>query len=122
MKKFLIIFTIVVILALGSCAALIFGVFGMIKSSDAYELMFEQASSDPRVIAALGEPVEDGLLVSGSINIENSSGNADLEFDLTGPNGEGKVYGKAVKQRDRWSVTSLWFVHEDDELDLLASD
>lgn len=122
MKKFLIIFTIVFVLALGSCAALVFGIFGMIKGSDAYVLMMEQASSDPRVISALGEPVEDGLIVSGSINLENSSGNADLEFDLNGPDGEGTVYGKALREREKWTITSLWFVHDGDEVDLLAAD
>ena len=36
-------------------------VFGAIKSSDAYKSALVKAKADPRVVAALGSPIEDGI-------------------------------------------------------------
>ena len=35
-------------------------VFGMMKQSDAYKMALARAKADPRVVAALGSPIEDG--------------------------------------------------------------
>src|SRR5262245_34596948 len=94
-----------------ACAGLIafigLVVFGAIKSSDAYTEAMRRASSSEAVQEALGTPVEAGWLVSGSINISGSSGNADLTIPISGPKGSGTLYVVATKSSNRWRYSTL---------------
>src|SRR5207248_1858515 len=69
---------VVVVLIAAFCAVLMIFVFGAMKRSHVYKGAVERAQNDPRVKAALGEPIETGWWVSGSVHVENSSGNAEL--------------------------------------------
>src|SRR4029078_11934 len=70
----------------GGCLVGLVGVvFGAIKSSDIYQRSVARAKAAPQVIAALGQPVDDGWMVSGSIQINGSSGTANLHVPLSGP-------------------------------------
>jgi hypothetical protein len=52
-------------------ATVIYGaVTGAIRSSDAYQVGMAQARSNRQVVGALGEPIESGFWISGSINVE----------------------------------------------------
>ena len=51
-----------------------------------------RARANPEVVAALGEPIESGLLISGSINVEGSGGNVDVSIPISGPKGSGTLY------------------------------
>ena len=48
-------------------------VTGAIRSSDAYQEGMSRARSNPEVVAALGEPIESGWLISGNINVAKTS-------------------------------------------------
>jgi Cytochrome oxidase complex assembly protein 1 len=106
----------------GIVAFVVVVVFGAIKSSDAYTGAMERVSSSEAVQEALGTPVEAGWLVSGSINVSGSSGNADLTIPISGPKGSGKLYVVATKSADRWRYSTLEVAVDGsgDRIDLLA--
>src|ERR1700756_3941575 len=65
---------------------LIFG-FGLIlmtvilssfRHSDVYKQALTMAAGNQQVREQIGEPIEPGWLISGQLNVEGSSGNADL--------------------------------------------
>ena len=53
-------------------------VFSAMKSSDVYKDALARAKTHPAVIEALGSPVTEGFLVSGSTNVNGASGEANL--------------------------------------------
>ena len=99
-------FAAIIIGALG-IAAIVIVVFGAIKSSDVYKGARDQAQRDPRVIAALGTPMETGIWVSGNVNISNNTGNADLQFPMHGPKGEARVHAIASLDTTGWHYSLL---------------
>lgn len=72
------------------------------RSIDLFEEALAAARSDPRVIEALGEPVEMGWTISGSLRYENDDGEADLTIPISGPDGTGQLRVEAVKQGGDW--------------------
>lgn len=82
-------------------------VFGSIKSTDVCQQALALARSNPAVIEALGEPVEDGWLMSGNINTSGPSGSADVSIPLHGPKGKGTLYAVATKSAGRWEYETL---------------
>mgnify|MGYP005861663867 FL=1 len=106
-----------------SCAALLMTtVVGAIKSSDVYKQAVTDAQVNPEVIAALGEPVEPGFLVSGSVETSGQAGQADLSIPLSGPQASGTLYVSAVKEAGEWQFNRLEVVVEDsgERIDLLG--
>ena len=103
-------------------ALIFFGIFGLLKSSDAYRLAVEKAKAHPAVVEALGSPVEEGLLVTGNINLNGSSGEADLAIPLSGPKGKGALYLVATKSAGQWNYSQLELVVSGSgtRIDLLA--
>lgn len=112
------------IVLVGSCVVGVFTlVSGSIKSSGPYAQGLEMARQSPAVVAALGEPIETGWMVSGSINVSGSSGEADLAIPLEGPDGEGKLYVVADKEAGEWTFRRAEVeVPGGDRIDLLGTD
>ena len=106
--------------------ALIFGFFalimGAIRSSDVAKASVAMAQSNRQVAQQLGSPIEEGWLLSGSVNVSNASGDADLSVPISGPNGKGTVYVTAHKSAGRWhySVMQVAIDGSDERIDLLA--
>ena len=98
---------IVLVLGAIGVAALVFGIFGVIKRSDVYTEARNRAVADPRVIAALGQPIKAGWLVSGSVSVKDRSGNANLGFQISGPKGDGHVEAVASRDLERWTFSTL---------------
>lgn len=98
-------------------------VVGAMRSSDAYRQGLTRAQNDPRVQEALGTPIEPGYFVSGSVNVENDDGTADINFPIKGPKGKAKVYVEGTKTRGRWTYTSMVVTPENGpEIDLLSEE
>jgi len=99
-------------------------VFGSIKSTDVCQQALTLAKSNPAVIEALGEPVEDGWLMSGNINTSGSSGSADISIPLHGPKGKGTLYAVATKSAGRWEYDTLEVEvrGRDDRINLLEAE
>lgn len=82
-------------------------VFGTIRRSGAYQLAVSQVRESAAVREALGQPVEEGWWVTGSVNVTGPSGKASLSFPVSGPRGEATVYVDAVKQAGEWDLRLL---------------
>ena len=82
-------------------------VFGALKSSDVYKQALEKATHSQPVVSELGEPIEAGWLVSGSINVSGSSGEADISIPISGPKKSGTVYAVARKSAGVWRYSTL---------------
>lgn len=82
-------------------------VFGALKSSDAYKTALAKAKADPRVVQALGSPIDDGMFISGSTNVSGTSGQADMTVPISGPKGKGTIYFVASKFAGEWTFSKL---------------
>lgn len=76
--------------------------FGALKSTDVYRTAVQRAKSNSAVTAALGSPVKEGMFLSGNINANVASGNADLAIPVSGPKGSGTIYVVATKTAGTW--------------------
>ena len=91
----------------GFVFAIVSLVFGVIKSSDAYQEALARARASPAVISALGSPIKEGFYVTGNINVSGPSGDAKLAIPVSGPKDEGTIYLEARKSADLWSYSVL---------------
>jgi hypothetical protein len=82
--------------------ALIGSVFAAMKNSDVVKESLLRAQANPLVVQKLGTPIQEGWLVSGSINVSGSSGDADLAVPISGPKGKGNIYVTAHKGAGAW--------------------
>jgi hypothetical protein len=97
-----------VILAIVAVVALVVSlIFGAMKSSDVYKTALEKASANRAVISELGEPIEGGWMVSGSINVNDAGGDADLAIPVSGPKKNGTIYAVARKSAGQWRFSRL---------------
>lgn len=89
---------LVLILAMAALGAgITFFVFGTIKKTDVVATALKRAQDSPQVQSALGTPIDLGWWISGSVKINNGSGNADITGPIAGPKGEGTLQVKASK-------------------------
>ena len=82
-------------------------VFGALKSSDVYKRAMAKATANPTVISELGEPIESGWMVSGSISVNGSSGEADISIPISGPKKSGTIYAVGRKSAGEWKFSRL---------------
>jgi Cytochrome oxidase complex assembly protein 1 len=94
-------------LLLASIAVFVLGIARVTKSSEPYRVGLMAAKLDQRVVDALGAPVEDGIMPSGSISTSNGSGNANLSVSLQGARGNGTLYIEAERHAGQWHYTTL---------------
>jgi len=103
---------------------LIFSVaMGAMKSSDAYKQAVAKARANPTVVAKLGTPIVEGYFVNGNINVQNNSGNADLQIPISGPRGKAVIHAVATKRAGNWEYSQLTVAIEGQpELNLLEAE
>ena len=99
--------SVLFVLGVAFVAVLVLVVFGAIKSTDAYKNARDRAIHDPRVVAALGSPIEAGWWVSGSANVDTNGGHADIKFPISGPKNKATVEAVATREADKWVYTKL---------------
>jgi hypothetical protein len=97
----------VVLVAVVFVAAVAYLAFGSIKSTYVYQEAMAKTRSNAAVVRELGEPIEPGWLISGRINVTESSGDADMSIPVRGPKKSGKVYASAVKKLGKWDFSAL---------------
>jgi hypothetical protein len=97
-------------LAVGILVVGITLVAGAIKQSDAYQTSLAFLLNDSRVTAALGEPIENGLLPQGTIKRTGGFGEAVLGYDLSGPRASGSARVMSHRDGARWIVDSATFI------------
>jgi hypothetical protein len=106
----------------GGLAAVIYGVVRTsFRSSDPYQVAVARAKAHPDVIAALGSPIDEGALPSGSLNVSGGSGSADLSIPIHGPDGKATVSVQAEKFAGKWEYRRIVATLSDgQEIDLLV--
>ena len=82
-------------------------VLGVLRSTPVYTEALADARVHPAVKSELGEPVEAGWFVCGSVNVSGSSGAADLTIPISGPTGSGTLFAIAEKRAGRWRFELL---------------
>ena len=96
--------------------ALFVGIFfvamSAMKSSDVYQGALKAAQAHPAAQERLGEPIEDGWLVKGSVKFDATGGNADLEIPVSGPKKSGTLYVRAINPDGTWMFERLDLVPE----------
>jgi hypothetical protein len=95
------------VLLAGFVTAIIFMVFGFMKSSDVYKDAVAVAKANPAVQTAIGAPVEERLPITGKINTSGVSGQANLAIPISGPDGRAIIYAVATKSSGRWRFSTL---------------
>jgi hypothetical protein len=87
-------------------AGIFFGVFAILKHSEAYQLGVSRLQSNPIAANLLGTPISAGN-PRGSLSVNSGSGKASLNFPVTGPRASGTVFLEAIKKEGVWSITKL---------------
>jgi hypothetical protein len=96
-------------------------VFGALRSNEAYRTAVAIARADARLVAALGEPIEEGWLVTGNVEAGGDGAAANLAFSLYGPKADAAVQLRASKHAGQWRHEALVArVESGPEIDLLA--
>ena len=108
---------------IGVAAAFVGGLVWAVRtamtSSEAYQLAVERAVRHPAVIETLGEPVEPGWFVSGSVEVTGPAGTADISVPIRGSRGRGTLYVVAEKSAGEWSFERLELESGGSRYDLL---
>jgi hypothetical protein len=89
-------------LSVASCAGIIGIGFGIMKQSWACTEGVGLARHNKKVVDLLGEPIETGWMLNGSINESGPSGDADLAIPLSGRRNNGTLYVVAKKRAGEW--------------------
>jgi hypothetical protein len=102
--------------------ALVGSIFAAMKNSDVAKESLLRAQKNALVVQKLGTPIEEGWLVSGSINTSTTSGDADLAVPISGPKGQGKIYVTAHKSAGAWDYQVMQIAIEgsDQRINLLS--
>jgi len=87
---------LLVVLAIAGGAFLFFGVIGVIKNSEGYKTALTAAQNNAEVQEALGTPIKDGFMPSGSANKDNGNASIDVDIPISGPKGSGHIHYKAT--------------------------
>ncbi len=98
------------IVVIGFCvfiAGVMIVAFGALHRTDAFRTSFDRASHDPRVKAALGSPIEAGLLIRGTVNAERGHGHADIHFKILGTHQEAQVHVIGDREGREWHYTTM---------------
>ena len=105
----------------GFFVAIIALVFGMMKSTEVYETALFEAQTNPAVIEYLGNRIEDGLIFTGNMEVNPSSGYADIVIPISGKKGSASLYVKAEKVAGSWQYQTMQVnLHDSDiSIDLL---
>ena len=84
-----------------ACTALV-GVlgYGYFRSATPVNETLARVRSDPRVVEALGEPIEWSLFSQPGAEIRVDDDRAEVDLRLSGPRGSGSVHALADRRRD----------------------
>lgn len=87
----------------GGCfAAVYFGVSGVIKASEPYQIAMERAGKNQAVIDALGEPLKTGAFTNAQHNTSGSQTDVELTCGISGPKGSGTLRLHSIGNTGNW--------------------
>jgi Cytochrome oxidase complex assembly protein 1 len=76
-------------------------------NSEVYKQATARATENSQVPAALGEPIQFAWIVSGQLNVNGSTGSANLSIPLSGPRARGTIHAVAYKSGGVWRFAKL---------------
>ncbi len=116
-------FSVLVVLAGLFVGGLLTIIEASFKRSDTYTQAVSKAHANAQVVEKFGQPIQQGWLVSGNINVSGSSGHADLAIPISGPKSKGTIYVVATRSDGRWRFDTLEVEvsGQEQRIDLLAS-
>jgi Cytochrome oxidase complex assembly protein 1 len=98
-------------------AAFVFLLFslvaGSMRGTDAYRQAVAITAADAIVQSRLGQPIEPGRFIMGSLQESGGSGSADLAIPVHGPKGEATVHVEASKSAGEWRLDTLVVAFDD---------
>ena len=83
------------------------GMHALMTKNGAYVKTMEVLRADLSVEEIYGRPVQDGWFPTGSVSVENSRGEANLEISISGPKASGTAYSEATREAGIWRLTYL---------------
>ena len=113
---------LVVAVMIGGIVTLVLWGLSLFRSSDVYVGAMDRLRANPAAVEILGEPIEDGWLPQGSINISGPSGNADLAIEVSGSKGKGTLYIVAILKAGEWNYETVTLESGGERTNLLKSD
>lgn len=87
--------------------AMFVGIMGMVRESEPYSEGMRLLSADADAGEVLGEPIEPGWFVSGSIETSGSGGRASLAIPVVGAHASGTLYVEANKVAGQWNYAVI---------------
>lgn len=91
--------------------AFVGGIFFLVENSfrhsEAYAQAMARAQANPQVLDRIGQPLKAAWLVSGSIQVHGSSGEANLSIPISGPKGKGTIFVAARRSAGAWQFDTL---------------
>ena len=112
---------VAIVVLVGFFGGLFVLAFSAFKHSGVYVESLQRTHASRAVIQSLGEPIEEGFLVFGSIHVNGPSGEADIAIPISGPKGSGTIYAVATKSAGIWhfEVLEVGIKGSEDRIDLL---
>jgi hypothetical protein len=97
-------------------------VFTLLNQSQLKVMAIESAKTNPGILQRLGQPIEAGWFITGTLDVTPGSGKGTLTIPVSGPSGAGKLYAAGSQLGGTWQLTSLAFVQKgsSDRLDILS--
>lgn len=86
---------------------LLFTLIGSMLKGEAFDQSMGSISQNSKVIEIVGEQIEAGYLVMGSIQTSGAKGEASLQYSISGSNGTADVYVQAYKEMEAWSLYNV---------------
>jgi len=77
------------------------------RSSDVYKQAMAEAAANAQVHERIGETIQADWLISGQLNVNGSTGNANLSIPISGTRGRGTIQAVAYKSGGVWRFTKL---------------
>ena len=96
------------------------GAFFAFRNVGIQDEAMDRVRANPAVVEALGEPIEMGWMMSGSVNIETDGGEADYSMPISGPNGEGRMYVDAERIDGVWRFDELYVRVDGERIDVIG--
>jgi hypothetical protein len=109
------------------CGGFSVGIFalvtGILRQSEVYQQALAEVRASPAVEQELGDPIEPGWWVTGSLSTSGDSGEANITFPVVGPRGEARVFVEATRRARRWQSQLLQVeLPSGDRIDLLEQE
>ncbi len=82
-------------------------VFGVLKSTEVYETALFEAQTNPAVIQQLGNQIVDGLMFTGNMEVNPTTGYADIVIPISGQRGSASLYLQAEKANGEWEYYTM---------------